>query len=125
MPANDVGSAINGNVGYLDPQVTDALIDGTPGILRWRTQPVYAQAGLAFHQRLEDGGWRPAWVLPPGRAQTLKSCAMASEDGGITWQALPNRKLGKIGQYQTARSGRPSGVLTYALTGKPSPIRSR
>ncbi len=91
-----VGSTVNNVLATLDPEVYDEL----GGVLRmeWTYQPVYADGARAFHDRLEmffDVGVG----LTTGQGSDPEVMLSFSDDGGITWASLPNRKLGPTGRY--------------------------
>jgi Neuraminidase (sialidase) len=66
-------------------------------VMEWTYQPIYANAQRAFHDRLEI-------VLETGVGATTgqgsdpKIMLKKSDDGGKTWQALPDRTFGKRGE---------------------------
>jgi hypothetical protein len=91
-----VGSTTSNVIAKLDPEVYTEL-DSTLR-MEWTYQPVYADGARAYHERLDmlvergvgntnDPGSDPEIMLD------------ASDDGGMTWLSLPNRKIGKIGKY--------------------------
>ena len=92
-----VGNSYSNAIAYYDPNTYTE--DGGIQRMSFTTQPIYAEGRMAFHDRLEI-------VLEYGTGLTLGQGADPeimcdySNDGGITWTALPNRKLGKIGEYR-------------------------
>ena len=90
-----VGDPTQGRIGELDP---DTYMDwnGTQR-MEWTYQPVWAEGQRAFHDRLEI-------VLETGVGNTLppgddpKIMLSKSDDGGKTWQALPDKTFGKRGE---------------------------
>lgn len=116
-PSGIFGSNV---IGYLSPDYyfdaapvtpeTEAL--GQIQLMEWTYQPVYAEGQRAFHHRLEMsfqvgvGLQNPDQTITQG-AQTIdlgfdpEVRLWSSDDGGMTWRALPSRKLGKIGTYCT------------------------
>lgn len=66
--------------------------------MAWTYQPIYAEGHRAFHHRLEMV-FEPGVGLTLGQGSDPEIMLDKSEDGGITWQSLPNKKLGQIGHY--------------------------
>lgn len=92
-----VGDVSGNRIGYLSP--TTYADWGTTQRMEWTYQPVYAQGNLAFHDRLEII-METGVGLTSGQGSDPEIMMDISDDGGITWDALPNRKLGAMGQYQ-------------------------
>lgn len=92
-----VGDSQSNKIGYMDPVAYDEF--GDIQRMEWTYQPVYAEGRRAFHKRLEI-------VVETGVGLTLGQGSDPevmmdySDDGGITWKSLPNRSLGKIGEYK-------------------------
>lgn len=91
-----VGDISSNRLGYLSPLVYDDW--GTTQRMEWTYQPVYAQGNRAFHDRLEII-METGVGLISGQGSDPEIMMDISDDGGITWQALPNRKLGRMGEY--------------------------
>ena len=92
-----VGSTTSNVVGELDPDSYADLADTHRA--EWTYQPVYAEGRTAFHHRLElmfDVGVG----LTTGQGSDPEVMLSASDDGGRTWRAFPNKKLGPIGHYR-------------------------
>jgi hypothetical protein len=92
-----VGDRTSNAIGYLDFGTYDDAGD----VLRmaWTYQPVYAEAARAFHKRLEIVV-ETGVGLTSGQGSDPEIMLDYSDDGGRTWKSLPNRKLGKIGEYR-------------------------
>lgn len=100
-----VGDSTSNVIGYLDPLTyTDNL-----GIQRmeWRYQTIYAEERRAFHDRFEivlEAGVG----LTSGQGYDPEVMLSVSDDGGATWNNLPNKKMGAIGE-------RRKRVIWYSL----------
>jgi hypothetical protein len=92
-----VGDIQSNRIGYLSPLVYDDW--GSIQRIEWTYQPVYAQAQRAFHERLEVV-METGRGLVTGQGSDPEIMMEVSDDGGITFESLPNRKLGRMGQYQ-------------------------
>jgi hypothetical protein len=92
-----VGDVSSNRIGYLSQ---DTFADwGATQRMEWTYQPVYAAGNRAFHDRLEiimESGVG----LISGQGSDPEMMMEVSDDGGRTWNSLPNRKIGKIGEYQ-------------------------
>jgi hypothetical protein len=93
-----VGDHASSRLGYLD---VDTFQDwGTTQRMEWTYQPIYANGQRAFHDRFEI-------VLETGVGQTVapgedpKIMLQKSDDGGETWQSLPDKTFGKLGERQS------------------------
>jgi hypothetical protein len=92
-----VGDVSSNRIGYLSP---DTFADwGTTQRMEWTYQPVYAAGNRAFHDRLEII-METGTGLISGQGSDPEMMMEVSDDGGRTWSSLPNRKIGKIGDYQ-------------------------
>jgi len=91
-----VGDQRSNKVGYLDPSTYDEW--GNTLVMLWRYQPIYAEANLAFHDRLELV-LETGVGLTTGQGSDPEVLLRYSNDGGQTWTALPNRSIGPIGRY--------------------------
>jgi hypothetical protein len=67
--------------------------------MEWTYQPVYADGRRAFHDRLEII-CETGVGITFGQGDDPEVMLDYSDDGGITWASMPNRKLGPIGQYR-------------------------
>jgi hypothetical protein len=65
----------------------------------WVYQPVYSEGVTAFHDRLEIV-CKTGVGLTTGQGSDPVIMLDYSDDGGLTWNALPNKSLGPIGQYR-------------------------
>jgi hypothetical protein len=92
-----VGDVSSNRIGYLSPTTYDDW--GTTQRMEWTYQPVYAEGNRAFHDRLEVI-METGVGLTTGQGSDPEMMMDVSDDGGRTWQALPNRKVGKIGEHQ-------------------------
>lgn len=101
-------------IAKLSPTVyADAYAEGEYSLIRteWVYQPVYSEGKTAFHHRLEmgfevgvgleeenEGIIDGATVIGGGTDPVVM--LDYSDDGGVTWKSLPNKRLGSIGEYQ-------------------------
>lgn len=92
-----VGDVSSNRIGYLSP--TTYADWGTTQRMEWTYQPVYAEGNRAFHDRLEVV-METGVGLTSGQGSDPEMMMDVSDDGGRTWQALPNKKIGKIGEHQ-------------------------
>jgi hypothetical protein len=92
-----VGDVSSNRIGYLSP--TTYADWGTTQRMEWTYQPVYAAGNRAFHDRLEVI-METGVGLTSGQGSDPEMMMDVSDDGGRTWQALPNMKIGKIGEHQ-------------------------
>jgi len=93
-----VGDATSNKVGYLDPDTYTEW--GDTLVASWTYEPIYAEARLAFHDRIEvvlESGVG----LITGQGSDPQMMLSYSNDGGKTWTALPTRDIGEIGRYDT------------------------
>ena len=93
-----VGDSQGGNIGFLD--VTALQEWGTLRTSTWTHQSVYQNNNRMSHRRLElvlGGGFAPI----TGNAQDVNPTitCWVSDDGGMTFRALPDRSLGTTGAY--------------------------
>lgn len=93
-----VGDSQSGAIGYLD--LTTLQEWGTVRTSTWTHQSVYQNNNRVSHRRLElvlGGGFAPL----TGNSQDVKPTitCWVSDDGGMTYRALPDRSLGTTGQY--------------------------
>lgn len=91
-----VGDSDSNKIGYLD---FDTYLDWTDvQRMEWTYQPVFADGQRAFHDRLEI-------VLETGVADTGDEAPQImlqySDDGGVTWESLPDREFGLLGERLT------------------------
>jgi hypothetical protein len=93
-----VGDSQGGGIGVLDLSTLTEW--STVRTSSWTYQPVYNENNRLSHRRLElvlGGGFAPL----NGAAQNVNPLITlkASDDGGITFRAFPDRSLGTSGQY--------------------------
>lgn len=91
-----VGDSTSNVIGYLDP--TNYTENGDIQRMEWIYQPIYADAQRAFHDRLEVV-METGVGLTTGQGSDPEMMMDYSDNGGITWKSLPNKKIGPIGQY--------------------------
>lgn len=91
-----VGDSTSNSVGYLSPTAYDEL--GETLRMEVTFQPVYAQQRRAFHRRLEIVCEVGNTTVTTGQGSAPVMMASFSDDGGATWNNLPNRSLGAIGE---------------------------
>lgn len=91
-----------GNIGYLDTDTYTEMSDGGgAGTLRseWTYGSVYDSGRRTFHSNLsvlvETGVG-----LTSGQGSDPEIMLDVSDDGGRTWRAMTNKKMGEIGQYR-------------------------
>jgi hypothetical protein len=77
-----------------DPQMASNVMR-----MEWTYQPIYAEGVRAFHDRLEVR-FEAGVGLTTGQGSDPKLMMEFSDDGGLTWVRLPERTLGKKGEYQ-------------------------
>jgi len=90
-----VGDSDSNKIGELD---FDTYADwGTTSRMEWTYQPVYAEGQRAFHDRLEIG-LETGVGLTTGQGVDPKIMLQKSDDGGETWQSLPDKSIGALGK---------------------------
>ena len=85
-------------VGYLDYETYTEW--GEPQRMEWTYQNVYASGQRAFHDRLEIV-LETGVGTTTGQGQDPQIMLQKSDDGGKTWQSLPDRSFGKLGKRQS------------------------
>lgn len=91
-----VGDSTSNKIGYLDPEAYAEW--GDLQRMEWTYQKIYADGRRAFHDRLEvmcEAGVG----LTSGQGSDPQMMMDYSDDGGITFQSMPNRGLGAMGRY--------------------------
>ena len=91
-----MGDANNNFIGEINPFSYSEF--GAIQRMEWVYQPIYAEEHRAFHHRLEML-FEPGVGLTAGQGSDPEVMLDKSDDGGISWESLPNKKLGKRGQY--------------------------
>lgn len=92
-----VGDIESNKIGYLSPTVYADW--GTTQRMSWTYQPVYADANRAFHDRLEIV-METGVGLISGQGSDPEIMMEVSDDGGTTFSSLPNRSIGRMGEYR-------------------------
>jgi hypothetical protein len=94
-----VGDSQSGQIGFLD--VTSRTEWGTVRTSTWIHQAIYQENNRLSHRRLElvlGGGFAP---LTGSTDATIPQITLSiSDNGGMTWRAMPMRTIGSTGQYQ-------------------------
>ena len=87
-----VGDEDTGKIGAIDPKIGTEFDDRL--VMSWTYPSVYAEKKLAFHRELE--------VILEGGVGTDEPEIMmeVSDDGGRTFEFLPDRMFGKVGNYR-------------------------
>jgi hypothetical protein len=93
-----VGNSTSNQIGKLDPLVYDEW--GETQRMSWTYQPVYAENRRANHDRLEIV-LETGVGLTSGQGSDPQLMLDKSDDGGKTWDSLPNKDIGLIGEYRT------------------------
>ena len=89
-----VGDSNSNKIGEIDP---DTFADwGGIQRMEWTYQTVYAKGQRAFHNRLEIV-METGVGLTTGQGSAPKIMLQYSDDGGKTWQAMPDKDLGALG----------------------------
>lgn len=93
-----LGSTTSNVIAELDPEVYADL--GSTQVMQWRYAPVYASGSRVFFDRLELIA-EVGRGLTSGAGSDPEILLWYSDDGGRNFTALPNRSIGRIGEYQT------------------------
>lgn len=91
-----VGDATSNKIGYLNPEAYDEW--GDIQRMEWTYQQIYGEGRRAFHDRLEVV-CETGVGLVTGQGSAPEMMMDFSDDGGITYQSMPNRSIGAIGRY--------------------------
>lgn len=94
---NIVGDTASSALGVIDAEVYTEW--GNTQRMEWTYPNVYTEGRRAFHRRLQidfDAGVG----LTTGQGSDPSVMLYASDDGGRTFAAVPNRQIGAIGQYR-------------------------
>ncbi len=91
-----VGDAYSNQIGYFDPTWYK---DGD-GIQRmeWQYQTIYSQNRITRHDRLEIV-METGVGLTSGQGSNPEVMLAVSDDGGKTFRNLPNKRIGKLGEF--------------------------
>jgi hypothetical protein len=93
-----VGSSENGSIGSLDKSVYTEF--GETQLMSWAYQPIYADGARSVHDSIEVV-LKTGVGLTTGQGSDPEMMLDYSDDSGITWTSLPNKKIGQIGKYRT------------------------
>lgn len=93
-----VGSTTSNVLATLDPEVYTELGSTLRG--SWTYMPVLPKGRRAFFDKLELGV-EVGVGIATGQGADAYILLDQSDDGGQTWTALPNRSLGRIGNYRS------------------------
>jgi hypothetical protein len=92
-----VGDAYGTNFGYFDPEnYTENFLTQR---MEWTYNPVYSENKRAIHHRFEIV-METGVGLTVGQGSDPEIMLAYSDDGGRTWTNLPNKKIGKIGEFK-------------------------
>jgi hypothetical protein len=96
-----VGDFESNKIGYLDSEFYAEYIDGVQR-MEFTTQPVHSadEVSPAIHDRLELV-LETGVGITTGQGSDPEVMLAYSDDGGITFENLPNRKIGAIGERFT------------------------
>lgn len=92
-----VGDSRSGRLGIIDPEVYTEW--GELMRMEWIYPSVYAEGRRAFHKRLQIE-FEAGVGLTTGQGMDPQVLLYVSDDGGTTFDAVPSRSIGKIGQYR-------------------------
>jgi hypothetical protein len=92
-----VGSAVNSSFGSLDSSVYTYF--GATQLMSWRYQPIYNEARRAMHDEIEVV-MKTGVGLTTGQGSAPEMMLRYSDDSGLTWDSLPNKSIGAIGEYR-------------------------
>lgn len=94
-----VGDLTSNKIGYFS--ATDYDEWGSTQRMEWTYQPIAPESNQpVFHDRL-DIICETGVGLTSGQGSDPQIMLDYSDDGGFTWNSMPNRTLGRIGQYLT------------------------
>lgn len=93
-----VGDFYSGAVCYFDP-LTYTDNDGIQR-MSWRYQPIYAENRTVVHRSFEVV-LEVGVGITTGQGSDPEIMLAYSDDGGVTWTNLPNKKIGRMGEYRT------------------------
>lgn len=109
-----VGSSATNAIGILTKDVFDEF--GATQLMSWRYQPIYNDEKRAFHDDLEIG-LKTGVGLTSGQGSDPLMMMRYSDDSGVTWIALPDKRIGPIGNYRTKvkwnRNGSTNSARVY------------
>jgi hypothetical protein len=90
-----VGDYHSNKIGELDFDTYEEW--GNPQRMEWTYQTVYAEGQRAFHNRLEIV-LQAGVGATSGQGSDPKIMLQKSDDGGMTWQSLPDKSFGALGK---------------------------
>lgn len=93
-----VGDAYSNKIGTLKISTYDEV--GSVQRMEVAFQPVYAENRRAIHHELEIV-METGVGLTTGQGSDPEAMLDYSDDGGITWKSLPNKRLGALGERRT------------------------
>lgn len=93
-----VGNSQNGQIGSLDKSVFTEW--GAPQLMVWRYQPIFSDGARSVHDEIEVV-LKTGVGLTTGQGSDPEMMLRYSDDSGLTWTSLPNKKIGQIGKYRT------------------------
>lgn len=93
-----VGNSQTNQIGYLDPKTYTEW--GGIQRMEWTYQPVYGENKRAFHDRLEIILETGVGTIT-GQGSDPQLMLECSDDGGVSFDALPARSIGMIGSTKT------------------------
>jgi hypothetical protein len=106
-----VGSTENGSIGRLDK--TTFTEWGNTQRMSWTYQPIYADGVRSVHDSIEVV-LKTGVGLTTGQGSDPEMMSDYSDDSGLTWTSLPNKKIGQLGKYRTRVRWRKCGSTDSA-----------
>lgn len=91
-----VGDRLSNKIGYLDKDAKTEF--GDPLVMQWTYQPVYVDRRQVTHNTFElvlDSGNG----LVVGQGSDPEVMLEYSDNSGKTWRFMPNKKIGRLGEY--------------------------
>jgi hypothetical protein len=92
-----VGNSETAQIGKLDPDVYTEW--GSTLRASWQYQAIYAEERRVIHDRISVV-MEYGVGLTTGQGSDPVLMMDYSDDGGMTWNSLPNKKIGPLGNYQ-------------------------
>jgi hypothetical protein len=92
-----VGDAYSNQIGYFSPE--NYTEHGQTQRMEWTYNPVYSQNKRAIHHRLEVV-METGVGITIGQGEDPEIMCAYSDDGGRTWTNLPNKKIGRMGEFR-------------------------
>lgn len=120
---NIVGDSASSAIGVVDPETYTEW--GNPLRMEWTYPSVYADGLRAFHHRLEINV-QAGVGLATGQGAAPQLMLYKSDDGGMTFDALPSRSIGGVGEYRNRavwnRLGQSRDRVYRAAVSDPVPV---